>query len=231
MTDLLNELPLVAILRGVTPARVEGVAAALFEAGIRAIEVPLNSPEPFKSIELLAKTYGDRCLTGAGTVLDIANVDRVADVGGKLLVTPNTNPAVIARGVERKMVVMPGFYTPSEAFAAIAAGARALKLFPAATGGTAHLKALSGRFAQGCAGLCRGRRGCRQHEGMAPGRRGRFRHGLGPVQAGFQRCGNRCPRAPECGRVQSCGLKSTCHARASGHPLFRVDHGFPLSRE
>lgn len=142
MTDLLNELPLVAILRGVTPARVEGVAAALFEAGIRAIEVPLNSPEPFKSIELLAKTYGDRCLTGAGTVLDIANVDRVADVGGKLLVTPNTNPAVIARGVERKMVVMPGFYTPSEAFAAIAAGARALKLFPAATGGTAHLKAL-----------------------------------------------------------------------------------------
>ncbi len=142
MSDLLNELPLVAILRGVTPARVEGVAAALFEAGIRAIEVPLNSPEPFKSIELLAKTYGDRCLTGAGTVLDIANVDRVADVGGKLLVTPNTNPAVIARGVEKKMVVMPGFYTPSEAFAAIAAGARTLKLFPAATGGTAHLKAL-----------------------------------------------------------------------------------------
>ena len=142
MSDLLNELPLVAILRGVTPARVEGVAAALFEAGIRAIEVPLNSPEPFKSIELLAKTYGERCLTGAGTVLDIANVDRVADVGGKLLVTPNTNPAVIARGVEKKMVVMPGFYTPSEAFAAIAAGARTLKLFPAATGGIAHLKAM-----------------------------------------------------------------------------------------
>jgi 2-dehydro-3-deoxyphosphogalactonate aldolase len=142
MSGLLNELPLVAILRGVTPARVEGVAAALFEAGIRAIEVPLNSPDPFKSIELLAKTYGDRCLTGAGTVLDIVNVDRVADVGGKLLVTPNTNPAVIAHGVEKKMVVMPGFYTPSEAFAAVAAGARALKLFPASTGGIAHLKAL-----------------------------------------------------------------------------------------
>jgi 2-dehydro-3-deoxyphosphogalactonate aldolase len=142
MTDLLNELPLVAILRGVTPARIEGVAAALFEAGIRAMEVPLNSPDPFKSIEILAKTYGDRCLTGAGTVLDTANVDRVADAGGKLLVTPNTNPAVIARGVERKMVVMPGFYTPSEAFAAIAAGARFLKLFPAATAGTGHLKAL-----------------------------------------------------------------------------------------
>jgi len=142
MTNLLAELPLVAILRGVTPARIEGVSAALFDAGIRAIEVPLNSPDPFRSIEILAKTYGERCLTGAGTVLDAANVDRVADAGGKLLVTPNTNPAVIARGVEKKMVVMPGFYTPSEAFAAIAAGAPTLKLFPAATGGTAHLKAM-----------------------------------------------------------------------------------------
>lgn len=142
MTDLLTELPLVAILRGVTPGRIEGVAAALFEAGIRAIEVPLNSPEPFKSIEILARTYGDSCLTGAGTVLDAANVDRVVDAGGKLLVTPNINPAVIARGVEKKMVVMPGFYTPSEAFTAIDAGARALKLFPATTAGTAHLKAL-----------------------------------------------------------------------------------------
>jgi 2-dehydro-3-deoxyphosphogalactonate aldolase len=142
MTDLLAELPLVAILRGVTPARVEGVAAALFDAGIRAIEVPLNSPEPFKSIEILARTYGDRCLTGAGTVLDTANVDRVADAGGRLLVTPNTNPVVIGRAAEKKMVVMPGFYTPSEAFAAIAAGACTLKLFPAAKAGTAHLKAL-----------------------------------------------------------------------------------------
>src|ERR1700744_584263 len=97
MSDaLLAELPLVAILRGVTPSRIEGVAAALFDAGIRAIEGPLNSPEPFKSIEILAKIYGERCLTGAGTVLDVANVDRVANAGGKLLVTPNTNPAVIA---------------------------------------------------------------------------------------------------------------------------------------
>jgi 2-dehydro-3-deoxyphosphogalactonate aldolase len=142
MTDLLAELPLVAILRGVTPERIAGVAAALFDSGIRAIEVPLNSPEPFKSIEILARAYGERCLTGAGTVLEPADVDRVVAAGGKLLVTPNTNPAVIARGVEKKMVVMPGFYTPSEAFAAIAAGARTLKLFPAAAAGTAHLKAL-----------------------------------------------------------------------------------------
>ena len=120
MSDLLTRLPIVAILRGVTPTRIEGVAAALFEAGIRAIEVPLNSPEPFKSIELLARTYGERCLTGAGTVLDAANVDRLADAGGKLLVTPNTNPAVIARGVALGLTVMPGFYTPSEGFAAVA---------------------------------------------------------------------------------------------------------------
>jgi len=139
---LLAELPLVAILRGVTPARIEGVAAALFEAGIRAIEVPLNSPDPFKSIESLAKSFGDRCLCGAGTVLNAADVDRVADAGGKLLVTPNTNPAVIARGVEKGLTVMPGFFTPSEGFAAIAAGAKILKLFPASSGGIAHLQAM-----------------------------------------------------------------------------------------
>ena len=139
---LLAELPLVAILRGVTPTRIQGVAAALYDAGIRAIEVPLNSPEPFKSIELLAKQFGETCLTGAGTVLDTANVDRVLDAGGKLLVTPNTNPAVISHGVARGMTVMPGFYTPSEGFSAIAAGAKYLKLFPASSGGTDHLKAI-----------------------------------------------------------------------------------------
>ena len=142
MSELLADLPLVAILRGVTPARVEGVAQALFDAGIRAIEVPLNSPEPFVSIEKLARQFGDCCLTGAGTVLDTANVDRVADAGGKLLVTPNTNPAVIAHGVAKGMTVMPGFYTPSEGFAAVAAGAKTLKLFPASTGGIDHLKAM-----------------------------------------------------------------------------------------
>jgi len=141
-TELLAELPLVAILRGVTPERIAGVAAALFDAGFRAIEVPLNSPEPFKSIEILARVYGDRCLTGAGTVLTEDQVDRIAAVGGKLLVTPNTNPGVITRGVKRGLTVMPGFYTPSEAFAAVAAGAQYLKLFPASTGGIAHLKAM-----------------------------------------------------------------------------------------
>ena len=138
---LLTELPLVAILRGVTPARVEGVAAALAAAGIRAIEVPLNSPEAFKSIEILAAKFPD-CLTGAGTVLTLDEVNGVADAGGRLMVTPNTDAAVIARGVARGFTVMPGFFSPSEGFAAIAAGARYLKLFPATTGGPAHLKAM-----------------------------------------------------------------------------------------
>ena len=139
---LLAEMPLVAILRGVTPARIETIAEALFEAGFRAIEVPLNSPDPLKSIGLLARQFGDRCLTGAGTVLAPEDVSRVADAGGKLLVTPNTNPAVIARGVEKGLTVMPGFYTPSEGFAAVAAGARYLKLFPASSGGISHLQAM-----------------------------------------------------------------------------------------
>jgi 2-dehydro-3-deoxyphosphogalactonate aldolase len=139
---LLAEMPLVAILRGVTPARIEGIAEALFGAGFRAIEVPLNSPEPLKSIALLAKQFGDRCLTGAGTVLTPGDVTRVADAGGKLLVTPNTNPAVIARGVDKGLIVMPGFYTPSEGFAAVDAGARYLKLFPASSGGIGHLQAM-----------------------------------------------------------------------------------------
>jgi 2-dehydro-3-deoxyphosphogalactonate aldolase len=139
---LLAELPLVAILRGVTPARIEGVADALFAAGIRAIEVPLNSPNPFRSIETLARIYGERCLTGAGTVLTRAQVDQLTDAGGKLMVTPNTDPGVIARGVDKGLTVMPGFYTPSEGFAAVAAGAKYLMLFPATTGGIGHLQAM-----------------------------------------------------------------------------------------
>lgn len=132
----------VAILRGVTPAGIERIAEALVEAGIRAIEIPLNSPEPFKSIEILAARFGALCLCGAGTVLTKADVDRTYDAGGRLVVSPNTNPEVIERTCERKMVAMPGFATASEAFTAIGAGAAHLKLFPAATYGPAHLKAL-----------------------------------------------------------------------------------------
>jgi 2-dehydro-3-deoxyphosphogalactonate aldolase len=134
--------PVVAILRGVTPREVVAVGAALVGAGIRMIEVPLNSPDPFASIAALQGEFGDRALIGAGTVLDAASVDRLAATGAGLLVAPNTDPAVIARGVERGLEVMPGFVTPSEAFAALAAGARKLKLFPALAQGPAYLKAI-----------------------------------------------------------------------------------------
>jgi 2-dehydro-3-deoxyphosphogalactonate aldolase len=123
--------PLVAIIRGVTPAEVEGVGDALFNAGIRIIEVPLNSPDPFQSIRLLADRFGDRAMIGAGTVLLPEQVDQVRAVGGRLIVSPSTYPAVIEATVAAAMVSSPGFFTPSEAFEALRAGAHALKLFPA----------------------------------------------------------------------------------------------------
>jgi 2-dehydro-3-deoxyphosphogalactonate aldolase len=135
-------LPLVAILRGVQPREVLEIGAALHEAGIGAIEVPLNSPSPLESLSRLAASLGDRCLCGAGTVLTAADVDAVHAAGGRLVVTPNTVPAVIERAVALGMKVMPGFATATEAFAAIGAGAGLLKLFPAASYGPSHLKAL-----------------------------------------------------------------------------------------
>ncbi|PTQ13091.1 2-dehydro-3-deoxy-6-phosphogalactonate aldolase [Sphingomonas oleivorans] len=134
--------PVVAILRGIRPEEVVAVGQALVAAGIRLIEVPLNSPDPLDSIALLAESCGSEALVGAGTVLDPASVDAVAGVGGRLLVTPNINAAVIARAVEKGMEPLPGFITPSEAFTAISAGATRLKLFPAASLGPAYLKAV-----------------------------------------------------------------------------------------
>jgi 2-dehydro-3-deoxyphosphogalactonate aldolase len=133
--------PLVAIIRGVTPDEVEGVGEALFEAGIRIIEVPLNSPDPLQSIERLARRVGEHALVGAGTVLDPAQVTQVKEAGGRLVVSPNTNPAVIEATVAAGMVSCPGFFTPSEAFSALAAGAHALKLFPAEATTPAVVKA------------------------------------------------------------------------------------------
>jgi 2-dehydro-3-deoxyphosphogalactonate aldolase len=142
MTDALAQLPIVAILRGVTPDRVETVAGAIFDAGIRAIEVPLNSPEPYRSIEILARRFGGEALTGAGTVTTPQEVDRVANAGGRLAVSPHTDAAVIRRAVEKGLHPMPGVMTPSEAYAAFHAGARDLKLFPATSLGIGHLKAM-----------------------------------------------------------------------------------------
>lgn len=139
--DALAETPIVAIIRGVTPEEVLAVAEALYSAGVRAIEVPLNSPEPLESIKRLA-SMADRIAHGAGTVLTPEAVDRVADAGAQILVSPNTNPAVIARAVERGLVPMPGFGSPTEAFEAYFAGARHLKLFPASTYGPGHVKAV-----------------------------------------------------------------------------------------
>jgi len=137
----LDECPLVAILRGVTPGEAEAIGAAIHEAGIRIIEVPLNSPDPLKSIELLAKKFGDHALVGAGTVLDPTDVGRVWDAGGRIIVSPDANVEVIAATAAIGLVSSPGYFTPSEAFLAIRAGATALKLFPAEAATPAVLKA------------------------------------------------------------------------------------------
>jgi 2-dehydro-3-deoxyphosphogalactonate aldolase len=133
---------LVAILRGLPPERALDVGQTLYAAGVRAIEVPLNSPEPFKSIAQLSAYFGETCICGAGTVTDPEDIARLKVAGGKLVVSPNTNPAVIERARRHNMFVMPGFATATEAFAGIAAGATHLKLFPAMTYGPGHLKAL-----------------------------------------------------------------------------------------
>jgi len=133
--------PLVAILRGIAPGEVETVGEALAEAGFTLIEVPLNSPQPFESIARLARRLEGRALAGAGTVLDPAEVRAVAEAGGRLIVSPNTAPRVIAATIEAGLASMPGYFTPSEAFAAIGAGAHALKLFPAEAAAPAVLRA------------------------------------------------------------------------------------------
>ena len=137
-----RQLQLTAILRGIRPHEIIDVAAALVERGVHATEVPLNSPEPLDSIQRLAAAFGERCLCGAGTVLQVAQVDQVHAAGGRLLVAPNTDPVVIARALALGMVPMPGVASATEAFAAIAAGARELKLFPASSYGPGHLRAL-----------------------------------------------------------------------------------------
>ncbi|GLR48179.1 2-dehydro-3-deoxy-6-phosphogalactonate aldolase [Sphingomonas astaxanthinifaciens] len=137
----LGQCPLVAIIRGVTPEEAVAVGKALLAAGIAIIEVPLNSPQPFESIDRLAKALGDRALVGAGTVLDPLSVARVKDAGGRLVVAPNTNAQVIAAAVQAGMVAAPGYFTPTEAFVALDAGAQALKLFPAEGASPAVLKA------------------------------------------------------------------------------------------
>jgi len=137
-----GELPLIAILRGLRPVEALDIGEALLAGGIRIMEVPLNSPEPLVSIERLAGEFGARALIGAGTVLSAAQVESVTAAGGRLIVSPHTDVDVIARAVGLGLDCLPGCFSPSDAFTAIAAGATDLKMFPAATLGRGHLKAL-----------------------------------------------------------------------------------------
>ncbi|MCG2594165.1 2-dehydro-3-deoxy-6-phosphogalactonate aldolase [Ramlibacter sp. XY19] len=137
----LDPLPLVAILRGLTPAEAPAIGAALVEAGFRVLEVPLNSPQPLRSIEALAKAFPDAVI-GAGTVRSADEVRLVHDAGGRVIVSPHFDEEVVAAAVERRIASLPGVATPSEAFAALAAGASGLKLFPAEMIPPAAVKAM-----------------------------------------------------------------------------------------
>ncbi|WP_292896969.1 2-dehydro-3-deoxy-6-phosphogalactonate aldolase [Nitratireductor sp.] len=145
---------LVAILRGIRPSEVAAMTEMLIDEGITSIEVPLNSPEPFQSIETALAIAEDRALVGAGTVLAVEDVERLYDIGGRLVVSPNTDPEVIRRSVALGMISMPGVFTPSEALLAHKCGASALKFFPASAlgvSGIAAIKAILPRDAVVCA--------------------------------------------------------------------------------
>jgi 2-dehydro-3-deoxyphosphogalactonate aldolase len=139
---LLSDLPLVGILRGVTPPEAEGVTEALSSAGFLCVEVPLNSPGALESIRRIRERFDGRLLIGAGTVLTVADVAAAHEVGAQVAVSPNTNPAVIAAARRLDLISIPGFSTPTEALTGIAAGANALKLFPAESASAAGLRAL-----------------------------------------------------------------------------------------
>jgi len=145
----LSRCPLIAILRGVRPEEAGAIAGALEAAGIAIVEVPLNSPRPLESIALLARDFGGRMLVGAGTVTTVSEVASVADAGGRLLVTPHADPSLVVAAKARGMLAVPGFFTPGEAFALLAAGADGLKLFPAEAASPAVLRALRAVLPEG----------------------------------------------------------------------------------
>jgi 2-dehydro-3-deoxyphosphogalactonate aldolase len=139
--EAIAQCGIIAILRGITPAEAQDVGTALFEAGVRVVEVPLNSPDPFTTIDKLASGFAGRMVVGAGTVLDPADINLLKSHKGEIAVSPDCNPAVIARAQEAGLVAIPGVFTPTEAFAAIRAGAQHLKLFPAEAASPLTIKA------------------------------------------------------------------------------------------
>ncbi len=149
----LADCPLVAILRGISPNEAEPIGQALVDAGLRVIEVPLNSPGPFDSIARLARRFGGQALIGAGTVMTAADLDRVHAAGGRLLVTPHAAPDLVRAAKLLGMQAAPGFFTPAEAFTLLTAGADALKLFPAEAANPATLRALRAVLPPGTAVL------------------------------------------------------------------------------
>jgi 2-dehydro-3-deoxyphosphogalactonate aldolase len=138
----LQRCPLVAILRGVQPAEAESICSALEKAGICIVEVPLNSPRPLESIAILSRSFGSRMLIGAGTLTEPSQVGEVASAGGRLIVTPHADTAIVRAAKAAGLFAIPGFFNPTEAFALLQAGADAIKLFPAEVLGTPMLKAL-----------------------------------------------------------------------------------------
>ncbi len=148
--EALISLPLIAILRGLKPEEAVEIGEALVSAGFRCLEVPLNSPSPLDSIARLRAALGDRAIVGAGTVLTPDQIAEVAGAGGQIVVSPNTDPAVIRATKAAGLISLPGFFTASEAFAALAAGADGLKLFPAEAGGPLVVKALKAVLPPGC---------------------------------------------------------------------------------
>lgn len=138
----ISRCPVIAILRGIRPDEAESIGNALEEAGVTIVEVPLNSPDPLRSIETLAHVFGDRMLIGAGTLTDPVQVPEVADVGGRLIVTPHADLSIVRAAKQAGLFAVPEFFNPTKAFALLKAGADAIKLFPAEVVGPSMLKAL-----------------------------------------------------------------------------------------
>jgi len=153
LTDWLQRCPLVAILRGVKPDEVVAIGDALERQGIAIVEVPLNSPQPMESIALLAREFGKRLLIGAGTVMNPAQVGEIAAAGGRLIVTPHADGSIVRAAKQHGLLSVPGFFTPAEAFAMLAAGADGLKLFPAEAASPSVLRALRAVLPPGTAVL------------------------------------------------------------------------------